>query len=199
MTLERRLATAGATAGAAAGPPPRFRAPGRLTDVAVATVDSPLGRLLLARTRAGLVRIGFPTEDHDAILDDLAARLSPRVVEDRRRLDTVHRELDEYFAGRRRRFTTPLDWSLSTGFRRRVQEAIAAIPYGEVRTYREVAAEAGNPAAVRAAGSACGSNPIPLVVPCHRVLRTGGGLGGYGGGLDVKRRLLHLEGVLSDG
>jgi methylated-DNA-[protein]-cysteine S-methyltransferase len=178
--------------------PPGFAPPPDLLDVAYAEVDSPIGRLLLAATPKGLVRIGFGTENHEAMLEDIAHRLSPRVLEAPERLDRVRRELDEYFAGRRHDFSTPLDWSLSTGFRQRVLKAIAAIPFGEVRTYKEMAKAAGNPAAVRAAGSACGSNPIPLVVPCHRVLRTGGGLGGYGGGLDLKRRLLTLEGVLSD-
>ncbi len=177
--------------------PPAFEAPADLLDVAYAEVDSPIGRLLLAATPKGLVRLGFPSEDHDALLEDIADRLSPRVLEAPARLDTVRRELDQYFAGRRHEFTTPLDWSLSRGFRQRVLQAIAAIPFGEVRTYKDMALAAGNVAAVRAAGSACGSNPIPLVVPCHRVLRTGGGLGGYGGGLDLKRRLLTLEGVLS--
>ncbi len=177
--------------------PPEFSPPSELLDVAYTTVESPIGRLLLAATRQGLVRVGFATENHDAMLEDIAHRLSPRVLEAPRRLDRVRRELDQYFAGRRHDFTTPLDWSLSSGFRQRVLRAIAAIPFGEVRTYRDMATAAGNAAAVRAAGSACGSNPIPLVVPCHRVLRTGGGLGGYGGGLDLKRQLLELEGVLS--
>jgi methylated-DNA-[protein]-cysteine S-methyltransferase len=178
--------------------PPVFVAPDELVDVAYAEVDSPIGRLLLASTHKGLVRLGFPTEDHDAQLVDMAKRLSPRMIEDAGRLDRVRRELDEYFEGRRHEFSTPLDFSLSTGFRQRVLQAIADIPFGEVRTYRDMATAAGNPAAVRAAGTACGANPIPLIVPCHRVLRTGGGLGGYGGGLDLKRRLLHLEGILSD-
>ncbi|MBA3655647.1 MAG: methylated-DNA--[protein]-cysteine S-methyltransferase [Actinobacteria bacterium] len=188
-TLERALARA--------VPPPPFVAPDDLVDVAYATADSPIGPVLLVATPRGLVRIGFPSEDHQAMLEDVGARISPRVLEAPRRLDEVRRQLDEYFEGRRHDFTTPLDWSLSSGFRQRVLKAIAAIPFGEVRTYREMATVAGNAAAVRAAGSACGSNPIPLVVPCHRVLRTGGGLGGYGGGLDLKRRLLTLEGVLS--
>ena len=168
-----------------------------LVDVAYTWTDSPIGPLLLAATPEGLVRVGFgTTEDGDAVLDDLAVRVSPRVLEAPRRLDEVRRELDEYFAGQRRDFDLPLDWRLTSGFRRRVLEAVAAIPYGSVRTYRDVAAEAGNLKASRAAGSACGSNPIPVVVPCHRVLRTGGGLGGYGGGLDKKELLLTLEGAL---
>ena len=130
------------------------------------------------------------------MLDDLAHRLSPRVLEAPTRLDDVRRQLDEYFAGRRRHFDLTLDWSLTTGFRRRVLRTTARIPYGEVSTYGRVAARAGNGRAARAAGSALGSNPIPIVVPCHRVVRTGGNLGGYGGGLDVKEWLLRLEGAL---
>ena len=168
-----------------------------LVDVAYAWTDSPIGPLLLAATPTGLVRVGFgTTEDGDAVLDDLATRVSPRVLESAARLDPVRRELDEYFEGRRRDFDVPLDWRLTSGFRRRVLEVVAAIPYGGVMTYREVATEAGNVKASRAAGSACGSNPIPVVVPCHRVLRTGGALGGYGGGLDKKELLLTLEGAL---
>lgn len=175
--------------------PPPFTPPADLLDVAYTEIDSPIGRLLLAATHEGVVRVGFPSENHDAILQDMAARLSPRMLEAPARLDDVRRQLDEYFEGQRHEFSTPLDFSLSSGFRQRVLKAIAAIPFGEVRTYRDMATAAGNPAAVRAAGSACGSNPIPLIVPCHRVLRTGGGLGGYGGGLDLKRKLLSLEGV----
>jgi methylated-DNA-[protein]-cysteine S-methyltransferase len=169
-----------------------------LLDVAYTWTDSPIGPLLLASTPVGLVRIGFgTTEDSDVVLQDLADRVSPRVLEAPGRLDEVRRELDEYFDGRRRQFDVALDWRLAaSGFRRRALEAIAHIPYGSVRTYREIAVDAGNPKAVRAAGTACGSNPIPVIVPCHRVLRTGGGLGGYGGGLDKKTRLLSLEGVL---
>lgn len=169
-----------------------------LLDVAYAWTDSPIGPLLLAATPVGLVRVGFGnTEDADVVLQDLADRVSPRVLEVPRRLDDVRRELDEYFDGERREFDVPLDWRLANaGFRRRALEAIARIPYGSVKSYREIAVEAGNERAVRAAGTACGSNPIPVVVPCHRVLRSGGGLGGYGGGLDKKVQLLSLEGVL---
>ena len=168
-----------------------------LLDVAYTRTDSPIGPLLLASTPVGVVRVGFGSvEDDDAVLQDLADRVSPRVLESPSRLDEVRRELDEYFEGRRRSFDLPLDWRLTSGFRRRVLEAINAIPYGSVASYREVATSAGNPAATRAAGSACGSNPIPVIVPCHRVLRTGGALGGYGGGLDKKVRLLSLEGVV---
>jgi methylated-DNA-[protein]-cysteine S-methyltransferase len=170
-----------------------------LLDVAYATADSPFGPLLLAQTPHGLVRVGLPNQDPDELLVDLAARVSPRVLEAPRELDEVRRELDLYFEGRLDRFDLPLDWQLSHGFRLRVLRAIAAIPYGETRSYTEMADAAGNERAVRAAGSACGSNPIPLVVPCHRVLRSGGALGGYGGGLPMKHALLQMEGVLDEG
>jgi methylated-DNA-[protein]-cysteine S-methyltransferase len=167
-----------------------------LLDVAYARTDSPFGPLLLAKTPRGLVRVGLPNQDRDELLAELAERVSPRVLEAPAELDQARRELDLYFEGRLDRFDLPLDWSLSGGFRLRVQRAIAAIPYGRTASYAEMAARAGNERAVRAAGTACGSNPIPLVVPCHRVLRSGGGLGGYGGGLPMKRALLELEGVL---
>jgi methylated-DNA-[protein]-cysteine S-methyltransferase len=166
----------------------------RLLDVAYATVDSPVGSLLAATTSRGLVRISFLGGDEP--LQELADRISPRLLEAPQRLDPVRRELDEYFEGRRRRFDLPLDWSLTRGFFRRVLRETARIGYGRVRTYTEVAASAGRPLAVRAAGNAVGSNPIPIVVPCHRVIRTGGAMGGYGGGLDRKEFLLQLEGVL---
>lgn len=167
-----------------------------LLDVAYTTSDSPFGPLLLARTERGLVRVGLPNQDAEELLNDLAARISPRVLEAPAELDEVRRELDLYFAGKLDRFDLPLDWRLSGGFRQRVLRAIDRIPYGQTRTYTEMARKAGNERAVRAAGTACGSNPIPLVVPCHRVLRTGGALGGYGGGLPMKEALLELEGVL---
>jgi methylated-DNA-[protein]-cysteine S-methyltransferase len=169
-----------------------------LLDVAYTTADSPFGPLLLASTKRGLVRVGLPNQDPDLLLTDLAARVSPRVLEAPADLDEVRRELDLYFAGKLDRFDLPLDWQLSSGFRRRVLRAIDRIPYGQTRTYSEMARRAGNERAVRAAGTACGSNPIPLVVPCHRVLRTGGALGGYGGGLPMKQSLLELEGVLDE-
>lgn len=164
-----------------------------LLDVAIAECDAPFGSLLVAATEAGLVRVAFARESRDEVLQELADRVSPRVLEAPARLDPVRRQLDEYFSGRREVFDTPIDWRLSHGFLLRAREAALAIPYGEVRTYAQLAAAAGNPLAVRAAGNAMARNPIPIVVPCHRVLRTGGGLGGYGGGLDVKRRLLDLE------
>jgi methylated-DNA-[protein]-cysteine S-methyltransferase len=167
-----------------------------LLDVAYTSADSPFGRLLLAKTERGLVRVGLPNQDADELLVDLAERVSPRVLEAPAALDDVRRELDLYFGGKLDRFDLPLDWRLSGGFRQRVLRAIDRIPYGQTRSYTEMARKAGNERAVRAAGTACGSNPIPLVVPCHRVLRTGGALGGYGGGLAMKRALLELEGVL---
>lgn len=173
-----------------------------LLDVAYTTTDSPFGPLLLASTNRGLVRVGLPNEDYDELLVDLAERVSPRVLEAPAELDEARRELALYFDRKLDRFDLPIDWRLSDGFRLRVQRAIARIPYGQTRSYAEMAASAGNERAVRAAGTACGRNPIPLVVPCHRVLRSGGGLGGYGGGLPMKRGLLELEGVLhktSDG
>lgn len=170
-----------------------------LLDVAYATTDSPFGPLLLARTPRGLVRVGLPNQDADELLVDLASRVSPRVLESPAELDRARRELDLYFAGKLTDFELPLDWQLSRDFRRRVLRAIARIPYGQTRSYTEMARSAGNERAVRAAGTACGSNPLPLVVPCHRVLRTGGALGGYGGGLPMKEGLLQLEGVFEAG
>jgi methylated-DNA-[protein]-cysteine S-methyltransferase len=167
-----------------------------LLDVAYTTTDSPFGTLLLARTPRGLVRVGLPNQDADELLNDLAARVSPRVLEAPAQLDAVRRELDLYFDGKLTEFDLPLDWQLSKDFRRRVLRAIARIPYGQTRSYTQMATSAGNERAVRAAGTACGSNPIPVVVPCHRVLRSGGALGGYGGGLPMKEELLRLEGVL---
>jgi methylated-DNA-[protein]-cysteine S-methyltransferase len=166
-----------------------------LLDVTYATVDSPFGELLLAQTPKGLVRLGLPAQDRDDLLTDLAERVSPRLVEAPGQLDEVRRELDLYFEGKLRSFELPLDWRLSHGFRLKVLRAIARIPYGQTRNYTEMATRAGNERAVRAAGSACGSNPIPLVVPCHRVLRTTGALGGYAGGLPMKEALLELEGI----
>lgn len=167
----------------------------RLLDVAYATLDSPLGPLLLATTPQGLIRIAYADHaDQDAVLADLAAHVSPRILAAPRRLDEPRRELDEYFAGARRQFDLPLDWRLTRGFARRVLEATAKIPYGTTATYKQMAAQAGSPRGSRAAGNALGSNPIPIVVPCHRILHSGGGLGGYTGGVDRKRRLLAVEG-----
>ena len=170
-----------------------------LLDVAYTEVDSPLGKLLVATTPKGVVRLGFPGEDADGILDQLATRISPRVLEAPAKLDAVRRELDEYFEGRLHRFTAKLDWTLTgQGFRHEVLKYTAKIPYGRTSTYMEMATKAGNRKAYRAAGNALGSNPIPVIVPCHRVLATSGSLGGYGGGLDVKERLLRLEGAMDD-
>jgi methylated-DNA-[protein]-cysteine S-methyltransferase len=168
-----------------------------LADVAFAAVDSPFGRLHAAVTRRGLVRVAFPEEDPDTLLEGLARRISPRIVESPKRLDDVRRELEDYFDGRRRDFDVSLDWSLIGPFGRRVLRATSEIPYGGSLSYAEVAAEAGSPRGSRAAGNALGANPIPIVIPCHRVLRSGGALGGYGGGLDRKRWLLELEGALT--
>lgn len=164
-----------------------------LVDVAYTTVDSPVGPLLLAATPRGLVRVAYAMEDHDRVLDDLAARLSPRVLRAPRRLDTAARELDEYFARTRERFDLELDLSLSHGFRQLVQRHLPEIGYGQTRSYKQMAELVGNPKAVRAVGTACATNPLPVVVPCHRVLRTDGTLGGYIGGLEAKTALLALE------
>jgi methylated-DNA-[protein]-cysteine S-methyltransferase len=166
-----------------------------LVDVAYATADSPFGPLFVAVTPAGLVRLAYPDERPDDVLDDLAARVSPRVLESTAQLDAVRADLDDYFEGRSRGFRTEVDWKLMSGFRRKVLQATAAIPFGAVSTYRDIAAAAGNPRGARATGNALGSNPIPIVVPCHRVLRTGGGLGGYTGGIERKQLLLRIEGV----
>jgi methylated-DNA-[protein]-cysteine S-methyltransferase len=166
-----------------------------LADIVYAPVESPFGPLLAAATSRGVVRLAFPEEPVDAVLERLARRLSPRIVEAPLQLEPLRRELDEYFAGHRRSFELELDWSLIGPFARRVLTATAAIPFGGVQSYAEVAAEAGSPRGFRAAGQALGSNPIPIVIPCHRVLRSGGSLGGYGGGLERKRWLLELEGA----
>jgi methylated-DNA-[protein]-cysteine S-methyltransferase len=176
----------------------RFAATAR-PDVSYAVLDSPVGTLVAAATPRGLACLSY--EDHDggvdAVLDDLAAKLSPRILEAPTRLDEVRRELDEYFERRRMRFDLPIDWSLASPFGRRVLRATAAIPFGEVSTYAQVAARAGNPKASRAAGNALAANPVPIVVPCHRVLHTGGrGIGRYTGGVHRKEALLRLEGAL---
>ena len=167
-----------------------------LADVVYTTIETPIGPMLVASTRRGLVRVAFETERSDDVLNDLVVKISPRVLEAPQQLDEVRREIDEYFEGDRRRFDVRLDWRLSHGFRNEVLRRLVRLPYGETASYAEMAARAGRPRAYRAAGSACATNPIPIVVPCHRVLASGGGLGGYGGGLDVKRYLLRLEGAL---
>lgn len=167
-----------------------------LIDVAFAAVDSPIGTLIAAGTRRGLVRVSFDSETADDVLEELATRISPRVLEAPARLDEVRRELDEYFEGHRTGFELQIDWELASGeFSRRVLRVARRIPFGSVSTYSDMARRAGSPRAARAAGNALGSNPIPIVVPCHRVVHSGGGLGGYGGGLDKKRFLLTLEGA----
>jgi methylated-DNA-[protein]-cysteine S-methyltransferase len=182
-----------------------------LLDVAYATLDSPVGKLLVAATPRGLVRLAYldpgdprdprdprdpgdPGEDEASVLEQLASTVSPRVLAATRKLDEPRRELDQYFTGRRRQFELPLDWQLTRGFGRRVLEATARIPFGATATYKQVATDAGNARAYRAAGNALGSNPIPIIVPCHRILHSGGGLGGYTGGLERKRVLLGVEG-----
>jgi methylated-DNA-[protein]-cysteine S-methyltransferase len=171
-----------------------------LVDVAFTSVPSPFGDLLVAATRRGLVRLAYPNETVDGVLADLAASVSPRVLEAPGRLDEVRRELEEYFVGERHRFDVPVDWTLvMEGFSRRVLQATARVPFGRVTTYGDVARRAGSPRAARAAGNALGSNPIPIVVPCHRVIRSGGELGGYGGGgPERKAFLLRLEGAVDD-
>jgi methylated-DNA-[protein]-cysteine S-methyltransferase len=164
-----------------------------LLDVAYTTVDSPVGTLMLAATRKGLVRVAYDIEDHDRVLDTLSQKVSPRVLRAPQRLDAAARELDEYFGGQRQVFDLPLDLSLSTGFRQLVQRHLPEIGYGQTRTYGQVAELVGNPKAVRAVGTACATNPLPVVVPCHRVLRADGTSGGYVGGPDAKRTLLRLE------
>lgn len=164
-----------------------------ILDVAYRTIDTPVGPLLLAATERGLVRVAYEREGFDDVLRTIAAKVSPRILRSRTRLDNASRQLEEYFAGLRTVFDLPLDYSLSTGFRRTVQRQLSDIAYGHTRSYTEVAAIVGNPKAVRAVGTACATNPLPVVVPCHRVLRANGTLGGYIGGLDAKSALLNLE------
>lgn len=194
------------TALAATPPPMEEHAPARaaarlvaraqeegLVDVAYGFTDSPVGRLLLATTPRGLLRVAYDYHAEEEVLEQIAERVSPRVLRADGPLEDARRELDEYFGGSRREFGLAIDWSLTGGFRQRVLERTARIPYGAVATYTDMAVGAGSPRAVRAAGTALATNPVPVIVPCHRVLRTGGGLGGYTGGLDRKRTLLELE------
>jgi methylated-DNA-[protein]-cysteine S-methyltransferase len=192
---QERAASAGGAADAARRLGERIAREG-LADVSYAPVESPFGTLLLAATRRGLVRLAFPEESLESVLERLANRISPRIVEAPATLDSMRRELDEYFSGRRREFDLPLDWALIGAFGRRVLRVTSEIPYGGVLSYGEVAADAGSPRGSRAVGNALGANPIPIVIPCHRVLRSGGALGGYGGGPQRKRWLLELEGAL---
>lgn len=169
-----------------------------LLDLSYRTVETPLGTLLLAATERGLIRIAYDREDHEMVLELLAAKVSPRILKSAFRLDPVARQLDEYFTGRRRAFDLVVDLRLSAGFRREVLARLSQIGYGRTESYAEVAAAAGNPKAVRAVGSACATNPVPVVIPCHRVLRSDGSLGGYVGGLAAKQALLRLEAASAD-
>ena len=164
-----------------------------LLDIAYRTLDTPIGSLLLASTEQGLVRVAFDREDHDLVLVALAQSISPRILLSPARLDGVARQLSEYFAGRRKTFDVPLDFRLSSGFRRSVLAHLPEIAYGQTESYAQVAAATGNPRAVRAVGSACATNPLPVVVPCHRVVRSDGSYGQYRGGEEAKRSLLTLE------
>jgi methylated-DNA-[protein]-cysteine S-methyltransferase len=165
----------------------------QLLDVAYRTVDSPVGTLLLAATDQGVVRVAYQLEHHDQVLQTLAERVSPRILYAPRRLDQVARQLAEYFEGERREFVLPLDFRLAHGFRREVLSRLRMINYGRTESYSQVAAATGHPRAVRAVGTACATNPLPVIVPCHRVLRSDGKLGGYIGGLQTKAALLSLE------
>ena len=164
-----------------------------ILDVAYRIIDSPVGPLLLAATEQGLIRVAYASEGHDIVLQALADKVSPRVLSAPVRLETAARELDEYFAGHRRTFDLPLDWRLSAGFRRTVLSHLPDISYGATASYSAVAQLAGSPRAVRAVGTACATNPLPVIVPCHRVVRADGGMGGYLGGPEAKRTLLTLE------
>lgn len=172
----------------------RAAADADLIDVAYERHDSPFGPMFACATDAGLIRIGLPADDEDEVLNELAAKVSPRILRSARPVLTeTRRELDRYFAGGLQTFDLPLDWRLSHGFRAEVLHELTAVPYGQTVTYAELAARAGRPNAVRAAGSAMATNPLPIVVPCHRVLRTGGAVGSYRGGVAMKERLLALE------
>ena len=165
-----------------------------LVDVAYGHADSPLGPLLVASTDRGLVAVSYlQFRGEGETLERIAARVSPRVVEAPAKVDGIRRELDDYFEGRLTDFSTPIDWALVGDFGRRVLAQTAAIPYGDVATYGDIARGIGSPGAARATGNALGANPMPIVVPCHRVVASGGKLGGYTGGVDRKRLLLSLE------
>lgn len=177
--LHQRLVEAAHTAG--------------LLDIAYRTLDTPVGTLLLAATPKGLVRVAYASQGHDLVLEGLARDVSPRILRAPARLDRVAREIEEYFAGRRRAFDVPLDLQLSHGFRRTVLAHLPEIAYGTTASYAAIARAAGHPRAVRAVGSACASNPLPVVVPCHRVVRSDGTIGQYVGGVPAKELLLTLE------
>ena len=166
-----------------------------LLDVSYRRLETPVGELLLAATKQGLVRVAYEREGLDDVLGQLAARVSPRILHSPARLDEAARELDDYFAGKRKSFELPLDFQLASGFRRRVLEGLQTLQYGETASYGTVARAVGNPKAVRAVGTACATNPLPIVVPCHRVVRSDGALGNYLGGPEIKRALLTLEGA----
>lgn len=174
-----------------------------LVDVAYAEIDSPFGKMLVAGTERGIVRAALPhrrgtaSRPWDALLEEIAEVISPRILEAPERLDDARRQIEAYFEGRLHEFELPLDWRLTHGFQGKAIRQIARIPYGETLTYAELAARAGNPRAFRAAGTACGANPLPPIVPCHRVLPSTGGVGSYGGGPEMKRALLELEGALA--
>ena len=176
-----------------------------LVEVAYGAIESPVGELLAAVTPRGLLRLSYDPSRNDAVLEQIAAKVSPRILEAPDRIDPVRRELEEYFGGRRRRFDLKLDWSLTRGFFQKILRETARLDFGQLATYKQMAEAAGSPRAVRAAGNALGSNPIPIVVPCHRIVRTGGTMGGYGGSLGpyiggpgIKQRLLELEGALDE-
>lgn len=166
-----------------------------ILDVAFTTIDTPVGSLLLAASEKGLIRVAYASEGHDKVLEQLSDKVSSRILRAPRRLDMAAFELDEYFAGRRTVFDLPLDLSLSSGFRQLVQRYLPQIAYGHTESYKQVAQLVGHPKAVRAVGTACATNPLPVVVPCHRVIRTDGTLGDYIGGLAAKTALLSLEGA----
>ncbi|HJT63602.1 MAG TPA: methylated-DNA--[protein]-cysteine S-methyltransferase [Candidatus Limnocylindria bacterium] len=166
-----------------------------LLDVAWATLDTPLGPIAVFVTPRGLVRVAYDRENFGQVADEVAEHVSPRVLLAPERTDVVREQLDDYFEARRRTFDLPIDWTLVHGFNQGVLRATAEIPFGETASYGDVAAAAGSPRAARAAGNALAGNPIPIVVPCHRVIHADGGIGGYTGGLENKRFLLSLEGV----
>jgi methylated-DNA-[protein]-cysteine S-methyltransferase len=188
--VDRRAEAAAAALAAAA-------AERGLLDVAVGVADSPVGELLLAVTPRGLAYVAFDDEERDELLARFARELSPRVLEHQAGTDEVRRQLEEYFEGERTRFDVKLDRRLMRGIARDVLSATARVPFGRTTTYGSIAQKIGRPRASRAVGNALGSNPIPIVVPCHRVLRAGGNVGGYAGGPERKRRLLRLEGALT--
>ena len=201
IAVEKALRDAGANhAGDLAGLKERLLARADregLLDVAYATLDSPYGELLVAATERGVVKLSLPNYTAESALQQIAAGVSPRVLESPKRLDPVRRELDSYFEGRLKKFSSPVDWTLAHGFTDKVLHTVARIPYGKTLSYGEVAEKAGNPRAFRAAGTACGANPVPLIVPCHRVVQAGGKPGNYGGGPEMKLALLEMEGALN--